>query len=113
MERLVPALLISNKQEMSEKLLPADTDINFWQLIFTPILDTVTEKGQRLLQPVLHLITPVFETLMQISQVTVQQMVVSSNPQNNSFILIPAGKLLSDLMQVFSPLYVAHEDYKL
>lgn len=73
MERLVPSLLISNKQEMSEKLLPADTDIHFWQLISTFILDKVSEKGQRLLQPVFHLIAPVFETLMRISEVTVQQ----------------------------------------
>lgn len=73
MERLVPSLLISNKQEMSEKLLPADTDIHFWQLISTLILDKVSEKGQRLLQPVFHLIAPVFETLMRISEVTVQQ----------------------------------------
>lgn len=73
MERLVPALLISNKQEMSEKLLPADTGIHFWQLISTLILDKASEKGQRLLQPVLHLIAPVFDALTHISEVTVQQ----------------------------------------
>lgn len=112
MECLVPALLISNKQEMSEKFLPADTDIHFLQLISILILDKVSEKGQRLLQPVLHLITPVSETLMHISEVTVQQ---TSEQQSKKqyFISIPAGKLLGDLIQVFSPSYLTYEDYKL